>query len=380
MKILIFIDWFLPGTKSGGPVRSIANLIDHLGNEFEFLVVTRDKDYCDTKSYENIQSDAWNKLGENLSVFYISDNNLNYRFLKKLVASTLFDVAYINGIYSWFFSILPVILLRHSKKSVIIAARGMLNPQAFSVRPKKKKFFLFWMNLMSFYKNIEFHATNEDEQNFIEKAIKKYKIIKVAPNLPRKLANTFYTGKEKKDLIKFISVARVAREKGTLTALNAFYHIKTHKVVIYDIYGPIYDMEYWDKCLEVIKILPKNIQVNYKGTVNSEKVPSLMRGYHFFLMPSEGENYGHGIVEAFSAGCPVIISNKTPWSDLENKNIGWDLSVDNLEKLVSAIKAAIKMNEMVFQNWSQKAYLYSKQIVGDAKILQASKELFKKSN
>ena len=48
-KILVFIDWFLPGTNSGGPVRSVSNMIEHLGGDYEFLVVTRDTDYCANK-------------------------------------------------------------------------------------------------------------------------------------------------------------------------------------------------------------------------------------------------------------------------------------------------------------------------------------------
>ena len=45
-KVLITIDWFLPGTKSGGPVRSYANMIAYFKNEFDFYIITRDTDYC----------------------------------------------------------------------------------------------------------------------------------------------------------------------------------------------------------------------------------------------------------------------------------------------------------------------------------------------
>ena len=92
-KVLVFIDWFLPGTKSGGPVRSCANLINHLGGDFEFLVITRDTDYCETEAYKTVKSNEWNKLNEHLSVFYIPEENLNKNFLEELVESTDFDTA-----------------------------------------------------------------------------------------------------------------------------------------------------------------------------------------------------------------------------------------------------------------------------------------------
>jgi hypothetical protein len=58
-NILIFIDWFLPGYKAGGPISSNANLIAHLGLEYKFFVITRNTDYCETKPYENIAPLAW---------------------------------------------------------------------------------------------------------------------------------------------------------------------------------------------------------------------------------------------------------------------------------------------------------------------------------
>ena len=67
--------------------------------------------------------------------------------------------------------------------------------------------------------------------------------------------------------------------------------------------------------------MPENIQVSYKGSVESDKVPGILKDYHFFLMPSEGENFGHGILEALTAACPVIISDKTPWTDLRKKRL-----------------------------------------------------------
>ena len=66
-KILVFIDWFLPGYKAGGPIRSMANMTDHL-QDFDFFVVTRNTDYTDTNPYASVKSDQWNKLSENVSV------------------------------------------------------------------------------------------------------------------------------------------------------------------------------------------------------------------------------------------------------------------------------------------------------------------------
>ena len=59
-KVLIFIDWFLPGINSGGPVRSYFNMISHLEDKFDFYVLTRNKDYCCEKIYDNVLTNDWN--------------------------------------------------------------------------------------------------------------------------------------------------------------------------------------------------------------------------------------------------------------------------------------------------------------------------------
>ena len=54
-RILIFIDWFLPAYKAGGPIRSIANLVDHLSESFKFYIITGDRDLGDENSFNDIK-------------------------------------------------------------------------------------------------------------------------------------------------------------------------------------------------------------------------------------------------------------------------------------------------------------------------------------
>ena len=67
--ILCFVEYYLPGYCSGGPVRSIVNFVDHLGDEFDIRIVTHDRDALDSEPYPNVQIDAWNKVGK-AQVFY----------------------------------------------------------------------------------------------------------------------------------------------------------------------------------------------------------------------------------------------------------------------------------------------------------------------
>ena len=60
-KILIFIDWFTPGFKAGGPIKSVSNIVNSLFNEFDFYIITSDRDINETEPYQNIEQTFFKK-------------------------------------------------------------------------------------------------------------------------------------------------------------------------------------------------------------------------------------------------------------------------------------------------------------------------------
>ncbi|MEY4787308.1 MAG: hypothetical protein RL692_1202, partial [Planctomycetota bacterium] len=51
LRVILFVKNYLPGYKSGGPLRTIINMIESMSNEIDFLVVTRDRDVGDLEPY-----------------------------------------------------------------------------------------------------------------------------------------------------------------------------------------------------------------------------------------------------------------------------------------------------------------------------------------
>lgn len=373
--ILLTIDWFLPGTKSGGPVRSYTNLFSLLRNQFEFYVVTRNIDYASEKEYKNIIPNQWISLNSYTKVYYISNNRLNKNHLSKIFNQIQFDFALVNGIYSWYFSILSIFLLKKQKKPIIVSPRGMLNPQAFSVKGLRKKIFLMFSHFIGLYQNVFFHATNEDEANFIKNRLGSRCNIRIAPNVPRKFHSNNKTKITLQKPISFVSLGRISTEKGTLRLINILKEID--KPILLDLYGAIYDKEYWNQCMIMIKKLPKNITVNYKGSIESEKVPRILEKYNFFVLLSDGENFGHSILEAMTAGLPVIISNFTPWKKLKEKKIGFNVNLKDKKEILEAFNYFLEMNNNQYNLWSKQASLYSYKFLTNPEILKKNVDLFK---
>ena len=58
------------------------------------------------------------------------------------------------------------------------------------------------------------------------------------------------------------------------------------------------------------------------GSVNFEDKNLLLSNCDAFALASEFESFGIVIAEALACGTPVVVSNKTPWKDIEVKNCG----------------------------------------------------------
>ena len=102
--ILIPTEFFIPGYKGGGTVRALKNLIDHLGEDFGFKIITRDRDLGDHHGYLDIVTNRWQRRG-NYEVLYLSPSRLSARGIYSLLRLTKYDLLYLNSFFSIHFSV-----------------------------------------------------------------------------------------------------------------------------------------------------------------------------------------------------------------------------------------------------------------------------------
>jgi glycosyltransferase involved in cell wall biosynthesis len=375
-KILIFIDWYLPGYKAGGPIQSVSNLVEHLKDEIDFFIITRDTDYCEATPYPGVKSNEWNLQPDGVSIYYFSADQLSRSNMRNLIRNTEFDQVYLNGIYSYYFTLIPLVYLRkkHDKR-IIIASRGMLSEGSMNVKKTKKQFFIRAVKVLKLFDKVLFHATTEAEQKEIRAVFGDKIEIKVAANLPGKNANKTNARREKKQgKISLVNIARIAPEKNLLYALQVLKQVKSE--VEFDFYGPVYDQQYWEECKLILDELPQNISANYKGSVESSRVPALLEKYHMMFMPTTGENFGHIILQALSAGCPVIISDQTPWKNLDKEKAGNVLPLDNMEGFAGVIDQAANKSQAEYEKLSGSAFVYANQYMNNPEIIRQNRLLF----
>ncbi len=378
-KVLIFTDYYTPSIKGGGPIQSIKNMVDNLSDKIDFYIVAADRDLGDKNPFENNIENDWVSVG-NAKVLYTNVKELNLTKIKNIINSQKFDVMYLNSFFSYKLSIIPVVMKKLniiSNLPIVLAPRGQFSPGALNLKNNKKNLYIKVTKALGIYNNLTWHATAETEFNDIKKIFGENAKIKIANNLTANYNEKIFDKsiKKFKGHLKIVFISRIHPKKNLKQALNLLK--KVERKIEYNIYGPIEDKVYWSECDEIIHNLPENITVTYKGALSHEKIISTFETHHIFLFPTLGENYGHVISEAFIGGCPVIISDQTPWRNLENKKVGRDIALSNEHEFIESINYYADLNKDEYDKLALNAFEYGKSVSNSNQDLRATYDLFK---
>jgi glycosyltransferase involved in cell wall biosynthesis len=371
-KILVFCDFYLPGYKSGGGMRAMVNMVDRLNDKFDFFIVTRDHDgVSDKNQYTTVKINEWNTVG-GAQVFYLSNDNIRISKIRELILKAKADLIYTNS----YFATLTIYVLQLRKLSlipntdIIISPCGELSEGALRLKAGKKKLFIGFSKISQLYKNIIWKASTELEKAEIEKIKGKGGEIFIAPDLPPVtiLENYKQEAKPAKTSgeANMIFLSRFMRKKNFKWLLEYLPSVKGNLTI--DIYGPLEDRDYWDECQSLIKNLPSNIKVEAKGSIPYENVNETLFKYHFFILPTVGENFGYVFLEALAVGCPLIISDRTPWLSLEKDEIGWAIPLENPEKWVQILNYCINLDNVNYSKLSSNARRYASEWLKNSEI------------
>ena len=356
--ILIITGRYLPGYKDGGPVRTIKNLTDYLGNEYNFRILTADRDHGDEAPYPDITVNTWNRVG-NALVWYVPPGKFSFSIIRKMSEEA--DTVFISGCFSDY-AIKTLILNRigQIKKPVIIAPMGLFMPNAMKRKPIKYNSFIMLFKLLGMFHNVKWSVSSEIEEKCVKKEISPEAVCYIAKDLPRMVEEKTIHKRKKTGELRAFFISRISPEKNIIQSIDILK--ECHSSIWFTIYGPILNQQYWEKVEEKLLELPSNIHAAYKGNINSEQVVETLEQEHVFLFTTIGENYSHVVHEALSAGCPCVISDQTPWQDLDKNCAGHVLPLNDNSRFVKAIESYAEMAETDFQKISDAAHDYARRV------------------
>lgn len=374
--VLAFADYFLPGYRAGGPVASLAGLAARLGDEFRFHVVTRDRDLGDGAPYAELPAGGEGAAG-GARVTYLAPGMLSPGALPRIARGAGARVLYLNSLFSPRFSLAPLVLRAAGRLPglpLVLAPRGELAPGALALNAPRKRAFLAAARAARLHRGVLWQASSDGEAEQVRRWFPGAEVW-VAPNLAPPGAVPLPREPKLPGELRAAFVARVSPMKNLLGALRIL--AGTGHPTSLDVYGPVEDAAYWERCRAAIRRLPPHVTVVAHGPVPPSDVPAVLSRAHVLLLPTLGENYGHAVREAMAAGCLPLVSDRTPWRGLEARGVGWDLPLEDAAAWHAVLRRVAAMDADTFGAWSARAAAEGARAAEDPAAEAQSRALFR---
>lgn len=380
IKVLCLTDYYLPGYKGGGLIRTISNMCDAVVSQVEFSIFTRDRDLGSDVSYPGIHVNGWNIIN-NTQVYYASPSSFNFSGLIKAIETRKFEVIYLNSFFSYNASIAIYLRWRFGKVSdahLLIAPRGEFSKGAFALKFLKKKVFLMVCRLLGFYRDVYWHASTE---------LEAADILKIFPYVgsrihlavdPVTIENIAFSEIEKnienEGEFQLVFISRISSNKNLDGLLDIVARLK--KRTRLSIFGPIEHQAYWRQCQSIMASLPSNVVVDYCGMLEPREVSRTFGKFDLFCFPTYGENFGHVIFESLRSGTPVLVSDQTPWQHQSDGSVTV-LPLEARDAWVSAIEYAADRNADQQRKLRLATIAYAERYMSETDSLSANLKMFR---
>lgn len=319
--IVVLTHFFLPAVKAGGPVRSLASLTAS-GIGHRVRVLTGDRDLGDSRPMSGVARGVWTRHGSGQVMYFdAGDIRTLWRALVALRALSPSHI-YVNSLFAVTTGLLPLLLARLrllGSGRIVLAPRGQLDPGALALSATRKRVVLCLLQVLWILDGIRWHATSELEVRHIRHVVGDDAEICLALPLPE-MAVMGTDRVRPSGPLRLLFLSRISPKKGLDTLLLSLAAVL--EPVCLDVYGPIDDANYAATCEAIASQLPAVHQVTFHGTVAHDRVGHLMQGADAFVLPTQGENFGHAIFEALTAGCPVVLTPTTPWTEAVRSGAG----------------------------------------------------------
>jgi len=334
MRICLVSSSFYPATFYGGPISACWDLSKKLvekGNEIYVSTTNANG----TKKLD-IECNRYLEKRTNVFVKYYNEqilNKLSVQFILGIWSDIKkSDVVYIQYLfhYTVFFALIFSIF---QNKKIIICPRGSLSVWGLNYKHKWKK--KIWLNIFirPFMANVRWQASSYLEVSDIKRSIPNAKVFEVNDGVD---FESFQNAEE----LSFQDLVMEYTNKIIQDISEVFFSMgRLHKIKCFDVLIDAFSLFVKDNPNAILLIAGEDDGVKFQlekqiidlgltesvfllGRVNHKQKCDLLSNCTAFTLASEFESFGIVIAEALACGVPVVVSNKTPWKDIEINNCG----------------------------------------------------------
>jgi glycosyltransferase involved in cell wall biosynthesis len=338
LRLLFVSLYFSPARSYGGPIVSLARMVDELAFAGDdCCVVTTNADGATSLDAGTVRRSS------GALVHYcrraIAELFAPWAVVTSVAESWRRDVVYVWGIFVW---LLPILLLVQGVRGLplVVSPRGMLYGGAIRRHGLRKTLFLRLLRYLGIERVAVFHVTAESEIAAVEKYFPSGRCVYVpngvdpcnSPRSPRKGRYLLFLG-------RIDPIKRIELIIGSYAIARRRVTEPTRLIIAGD--G---DESYLARLKSLTEELDPDMNVEFRGFVAGLEKSELLASASALVLCSRSENFGIAVAEALAAGTPVIATTTTPWGGIEEKRVGW--YVDDSEQAISeSMVAALHLSE-----------------------------------
>lgn len=345
MRICLVSSSFYPATFYGGPISATWDLSRKMAEKGIHVYVSTTN--ANGKKKLEIETNKYIKKENNLFVKYYNEQFINKFSLAFFLGIwsdiKKSDIVYIQYLfhYTVLLSIIYGVLL---KKKIVVCPRGSFSN--FTLSNKHIFFKSLWLNVFvkPLSNQIIWQASSYLEEEDIKRKIQGANVVIIndgvdfesfqdALVLSKKELLNNYVGVDFSEVSSlFFSMGRLHKIKGFDVLIDAFslFLLKDKNAKLIIAGG---DDGVEKDLRNKIKELGVEESVFLIGEIGFKDKKILLNNCDYFTLASSFESFGIVVAEALSCGMPIVLSNKTPWKDLEINNCG--ILADNTKESFS---------------------------------------------